>query len=256
MNVRVSTGCGPTAGLSSAFSTAFFQLTLQSDGSWLVVDPTQPRPERLPDMLARHTDRWPQAAQIEPSTASLTLHVPCSLLLESVPTGTRLCGLAAQLLRDHALAFEKYRQYRGYTDCIQVQRETYALIAECAGSLKKHSAAHNAWRPSRRFWWHRVWWHIEKHLGDPKLCPGTISTDLGLSRSALYRHFSPQGGVTHYIQDRRLVAIRTVIEHARQPLDPTNLARTYGIPSASKLNRLFLNKFGHDIDDILSNKFR
>lgn len=260
MNVRVSYG-GGLRGIpqTPAISTQCYELTLQSDGSWLIADLTLRRSAPSSDLLAARITGRQDTPQIGPFTPGLSLQVPISSISATLPPGASLRGQAARLLYDHAQAFDGYRRDRAFADCAQAHRETCELVAECMRSLDARCAP-DEWRPSRRFWWHRVWWHIERHLADPALSPASLSSDLGLSRSALYRHFAPQGGLVHYICDRRLEAVRARIAAADHPwsvhaLGP--LAHQYGLRSTARLHRLFARKFGcspTDVDFLRQNR--
>ncbi|WP_295855640.1 helix-turn-helix domain-containing protein [uncultured Xylophilus sp.] len=251
MNVRVSSGGDLPTAISTAISSELLEFTVQGDGSWVIADLGLGSPEPPSDLLADRQSGRTDVPQIGLLTRKLSLRIPKAAFPATPLHGTRLRGPAARLLADHALALQGYRQHVSTSDCAQVQRETCELVAECVRSLQ-HRASAGGWRPTRRFWWHRVWWHIEQNLSDPALSPASLCADLGLSRSALYRHFSPKGGLVHYIRDRRLDAVHAQITTTRDVLTSDTLAKRYGMRSSVQLTRLFARKFGYVPDQTLS----
>lgn len=80
------------------------------------------------------------------------------------------------------------------------------------------------------------------HLGDRKLGADTIGEALGMSRSALYRLMEQQGGVTQFVQKKRLQAVRGALERGSE-LSLGDLAERYGFSDEARLRRLFLRAF-------------
>ncbi|MEL6323440.1 MAG: helix-turn-helix domain-containing protein [Pseudomonadota bacterium] len=87
--------------------------------------------------------------------------------------------------------------------------------------------------------------HIEAGLGDSTLTPDALCVAFGISRSALYRHFEEDGGVSRYIRNRRLN--RCLLELAGGP--PTRgrisaVARRWGFVDQNAFLRQFKKRFG------------
>jgi AraC-like DNA-binding protein len=87
--------------------------------------------------------------------------------------------------------------------------------------------------------------HIERHLQSPALCVKELAASFGTSRASLYRLFETEGGLCHYIQQRRLLrafSLLLSVEHApRRILD---LALDFRFASDATFNRAFRLRFG------------
>jgi AraC-like DNA-binding protein len=89
---------------------------------------------------------------------------------------------------------------------------------------------------------------IEKQLallnGDIDI--GAIATAAGVSRATLYRSFDGEGGVSRFVQDRRLHHARSALRR-RMGRTPTisDIADRYGFASPTHFSRLFRARFGY-----------
>ncbi|MEO1303490.1 MAG: AraC family transcriptional regulator [Pseudomonadota bacterium] len=87
--------------------------------------------------------------------------------------------------------------------------------------------------------------YVERNLGDPDLTASSILRDFGVSRAGLYRMFEPQGGVRHYITERR--AIRAVLELSKgvQTRGAVQaVADRWGFSTGPNFNRVIKRMFG------------
>ncbi|MEM9376613.1 MAG: AraC family transcriptional regulator [Pseudomonadota bacterium] len=87
--------------------------------------------------------------------------------------------------------------------------------------------------------------YVERNLGHPDLTTSSILRDFGVSRAGLYRMFEPQGGVRHYITERR--AIRAVLElsqGARTRGAVQAAADRWGFSTGPNFNRVIKRMFG------------
>lgn len=84
---------------------------------------------------------------------------------------------------------------------------------------------------------------IAEGLADPALSVNRIAVATGLSRSALYRLFGSEGGVARLIRQRRLEAVRRVLDEG-QAADLFDLARDFGFSSETRLARQFADRYG------------
>lgn len=86
---------------------------------------------------------------------------------------------------------------------------------------------------------------IEERLAEPGLSAETIARALSVSRSALYRPFTPHGGIQAYILERRL---HRSYEHIVNALDPDDTLRAFagklGFASEAHFSRAFKQRFG------------
>jgi AraC-like DNA-binding protein len=86
---------------------------------------------------------------------------------------------------------------------------------------------------------------IEHGLGDPEFGPQSLIQQFGLSRSTLYRRFEPLGGVTAYIQERRLRnAYRALTRSAQAEIRIADLAYRHGFASPNAYTQNFRQLFG------------
>ncbi len=86
--------------------------------------------------------------------------------------------------------------------------------------------------------------HIDQHLGS-QLSPDALMREFGLSRSQLYRLFEPQGGVAHYVLQRRLQrAFQTLTSPAHLRLKVADIATRLGFTSEAHFSRAFRASFG------------
>jgi AraC-like DNA-binding protein len=86
---------------------------------------------------------------------------------------------------------------------------------------------------------------IEAHLHEQQLGPEYLCERLGVSRAKLYRMFEQLGGVTWYIQRRRLVrAYRIIVDplHSRERISA--IAARCGFSNTSAFNRAFRQLHG------------
>lgn len=120
---------------------------------------------------------------------------------------------------------------------------TAALIAAFAGASADgrgkivQAAAPHALQVARQI--------IEANIHNPELGPDFIGRRLGVSRAKLYRLFEPIGGVSHYIQQRRLQrAYRHIIDPAYANERVGEVAARYGFSSVSVFSRAFRQTYG------------
>jgi AraC-like DNA-binding protein len=94
--------------------------------------------------------------------------------------------------------------------------------------------------------------YIDERLGEPDLGPQRVCDALGVSRSALYRMFSQEGGVRRYIIGRRL---DRCFDELRQRVPKRGLvsevAERWGFLDAKSFNRAFRGRFGIAPSDCL-----
>lgn len=84
---------------------------------------------------------------------------------------------------------------------------------------------------------------VAANLGRRELSAESIAAATGISRSALYRLLEKQGGVTHFIQGRRLSAVRGELDRGN-PARFADLAEQFGFAGEAHMRRLFIAAFG------------
>lgn len=87
--------------------------------------------------------------------------------------------------------------------------------------------------------------HIDANLADLDLTPESLRMHLGISRPMLYRVFASAGGVSNYIQLRRLIhAFDAVASASRSSVSLAQIAFEHGFRSDAHFSRAFRKRFG------------
>jgi AraC-like DNA-binding protein len=86
---------------------------------------------------------------------------------------------------------------------------------------------------------------MEDNLSDEGLGADRICAHFRISRSTLYRLFEAEGGVSSYLQDRRLLRIHGLLASPSQHCYLGRLAEDNGFKSATHFSRAFRAKFGY-----------
>jgi len=86
---------------------------------------------------------------------------------------------------------------------------------------------------------------IERQLADPELGPQKLAEEFATTRSTLYRLFEPLGGVTSYVNERRLRAAFRLLTDPREPRRRiAEIAFRFGFVHPSAFARAFKERFG------------
>ncbi|CAH1688690.1 HTH-type transcriptional activator RhaS [Hyphomicrobiales bacterium] len=85
---------------------------------------------------------------------------------------------------------------------------------------------------------------IDRKIEDPDLSPGSLSEELFVSRSRLYRAFEAFGGVSVYIRRQRLLRTREALADASDTRSILRIAEQWGFADASVFSRAFRSEFG------------
>jgi AraC-like DNA-binding protein len=163
-----------------------------------------------------------------------------------LPHSARLHGLVPrgplmQLVADHLRAFTRDLPQITAAEAARVAEATLHLLAALASSGPVSEAARPAVEMALR---RRVIRHINENLRDPALDSDRLCRDFGLSRASLYRLFQPLGGVSTFIGERRLRAIRQELSQSGSH-HLGQLSLKYGYSSQGQMTRAFRNLFGH-----------
>jgi AraC-like DNA-binding protein len=156
--------------------------------------------------------------------------------------GLTLHGGAQSLLHDHILSLQRNLPRLTIADAPDVARATLALLAAAtrpsADTLAEAAPVIDSLLlvRARRF--------IRSHLRDASLNAETISRGLGISRSRLYLLFRPFGGVSAYIQDRRLAQIHADLAQGLDRRMIHEIAASFGFSQAAHFSRVFREKYG------------
>lgn len=86
---------------------------------------------------------------------------------------------------------------------------------------------------------------VAQRLDDPDLSPEMVRQHLGVSRSQLYKVFEPAGGVSAFIQQRRLdQAFDVILQDRAEQLTLAEVSYRHGFRSDAHFSRAFRARFG------------
>jgi AraC-like DNA-binding protein len=86
---------------------------------------------------------------------------------------------------------------------------------------------------------------VEQRLDDVELSPESVRRHLGISRSLLYKVFEPLGGVSAFIQGRRLdQAFDAILQDRAEQHTLGEIAYRHGFRSDAHFSRAFRSRFG------------
>ncbi|WP_184718660.1 helix-turn-helix domain-containing protein [Caulobacter sp.] len=87
--------------------------------------------------------------------------------------------------------------------------------------------------------------YIEQRLADPDLAPEAVREHLGVSRSLVYKVFAPVGGISAFIQSRRLdQAFDAILQDRAEQQTLGEIAYRHGFRSDAHFSRAFSARFG------------
>ncbi|WP_297511175.1 helix-turn-helix domain-containing protein [uncultured Caulobacter sp.] len=87
--------------------------------------------------------------------------------------------------------------------------------------------------------------YVDQHLDDPDLSPETVRQHLGVSRSLLYKVFEARGGVSAFIQARRLdQTFDVILQDRTEQHTLAEIGYRHGFRSDAHFSRAFRARFG------------
>lgn len=184
---------------------------------------------------------------------SLVLFIPREQLDDALPRPMDVHGMSpdnacAQLLHEHLSALLKHLPEATLEEIPGLSRATVSLVAaSLASSPENLEAARPAvenvlLRRGRRF--------IEQHLREEDLGAPQLCAELRLSRSTLYRVFTPVGGVSQYIKERRLARIHESLASGPAGQSISRLAEQFGFKSAAHFSSAFRDQYGYSAREV------
>lgn len=199
-----------------------------------------------PDQIIVHDLNLPSRYSTLHSLSALVINVPYSAIGYDPSSHRRALSISSgtpvgRMLHDAIMTI--YRQ----TAKLQ-QTEAPALAAGFNGLLNgllmPHSANEEARTCVSSARLKLVQAYIEEHILNPDLNTTEICRVFGASRATIYRLFQPEGGVAHYIRERRLVhALRRLCAVPATRGQVRAIAESLGFEDHSHFNRLFRSKF-------------
>lgn len=92
---------------------------------------------------------------------------------------------------------------------------------------------------------------VEANLSNPALNPEFLSQRCGISRTSLYRLFEPLGGISKYIQERRLArAFQDLTDPCKSHEMINMIAHRWGFSDPSSFNRIFRKTYQVSPSDV------
>jgi AraC-like DNA-binding protein len=152
-------------------------------------------------------------------------------------------SVSGQLLGSHLRTLDATIDRMTPTEAEGAVRAVAALIA---GAISAHAepAAEDP-RPVEKMLLASGRQFIERRLDDSELSPETVREHLGISRSLLYRAFEPVGGVSAFIQARRLdQTFDAILQDHTERLTLGEIGYRHGFHSDAHFSRAFRARFG------------
>lgn len=121
-----------------------------------------------------------------------------------------------------------------------------AMVALIGGAIAAHAEpAVDDPRPVEKMLLASGRQFVERHLDDVELSPEAVRRHLGVSRSLLYKVFEPLGGVSAFIQGRRLdQAFDAILHDGAEQHTLGEIAYRHGFRSDAHFSRAFRGRFG------------
>lgn len=186
----------------------------------------------------------------------MTMILPRDLVHEALGTrdvdlhGTVLSSRSplGGLLSDHLLSLDRRLSVISESDGPGIAQASIQMLAACVRpTMHTQAQARGA---LEQLTLERIQHHIGRNLG-VTLNPDLLGREFGLSRSALYRMFEPLGGVSNYVQQRRLLyAFHALTNPANRQLRVADIASRAGFSSNAHFSRAFRAAFGLAPSDV------
>ena len=152
------------------------------------------------------------------------------------------------LLGDYILALERQLPFLTEVDASKLATASCQMLVACiAPSADRLRLAD---RGTSIGLFERAKQIIDAQLRSSKLQPKTLCRQLGVSRSQLYRLFERNGGVTHYIQQQRLIRIFDTLCDIDDRRSIASVAADFGFEDLSSFGRAFRREFGCNARDV------
>ncbi|MCV6587735.1 MAG: helix-turn-helix domain-containing protein [Marinobacterium sp.] len=147
------------------------------------------------------------------------------------------------VLRDHMQSLHGQISGLSLTAAERLTPATLNLVAACLNGSVQDLPLSNELESVTDM--RRIRHYIAANLASQELSPTTICSDLGLSRSRLYRMFEPQGGVAGYIRECRLkAAFQSLSRPELASRKLYEVAQACGFRSNADFSRSFRRRYG------------
>jgi AraC-like DNA-binding protein len=190
------------------------------------------------------------------ASSTIGVVVPRDALCAVMPGGDNLHGLVlgssvgvGGLLADYLRSLVNRADGIALADAPSIAQATTDMIAACFRTTAQSVARARPVIEATLL--ERIRAHIETILGSPGLSADGLCQAFGLSRSALYRLFESLGGVSAYIQGRRLArAHADLAKPSKAPRKIYDVAYRWGFVSEAHFSRAFRRAFGVTPGDV------
>ena len=152
------------------------------------------------------------------------------------------------LLGDYILALERQLPFLTEVDASKLMTASCQMLVACIAPSADRLRLANRGISIGLF--ERAKQVIDAQLRSSKLHPKTLCRQLGVSRSQLYRLFERKGGVTHYIQQQRLIHIFDTLSDIDDRRSIASVAADFGFEDLSSFGRAFRREFGCNARDV------
>lgn len=181
------------------------------------------------------------------------LTVPRELIDDALPRpmdlhGALLNGHSTHVLRSHLISIVEQADSVIAVEASLLMKATVQIVAAAllASRDSRLDAApnveHSRLRMMCRF--------VDASLADPSLGVDMLCLKFNVSRSSLYRMFTPLGGVNAFIRERRLQRVHEALRSSEKRINLARLASDHGFVSASHFSRAFREQFGFSPSDV------
>lgn len=167
-------------------------------------------------------------------------------LMTKLPSlhGRILNSLSGRVLAAHLDTLSRHVSSLGEEEAGRISRGSLNLISAALHEIEDRPCQDKTCTPLLPAVRMRVERYIEQNLSSHDLTPDTISRDLCIARSSLYRAFSPIGGISSHIQLRRLDTACALLFHPEEHRSVGELAETLGFESTATFSKAFRRRFG------------
>ncbi|ALN74551.1 helix-turn-helix domain-containing protein [Aureimonas sp. AU20] len=170
--------------------------------------------------------------------------LPHALVSNPALHGTVLRSAGNFVLAAHLDALMRCLPALHEEEAARLTRGTLAILTAALGEIDDQRLSKAETQPAQPALRLRVERYIEHNLASPELTPEAISRDLGIARSSLYRAFSPLGGISSFIQLRRLDTACALLFHPEEHRSVRELAETLGFENSATFSKAFRRRFG------------
>lgn len=187
------------------------------------------------------------------STNLLSLNIPTALLSPLVKIRDDMHGTVlregphTQLLLNYIKTLESVAGDIETKDVVSVTDSILRMVANCLNSISDSTGikTRDAETTNVKVSLLQVKHAIDAQIEDPNLSLNSLMQQFHISRATIYRMFEPLGGVTSYVQNRKLdFAYRELSKHSEKKHNVSKLAYKLGFSHPPAFTRAFKAKFG------------